>query len=255
MILLVLGGIAVGLLMGALGGGGAILAIPLLVFGLGLSPQEATVISLIVVGVGAVTGAASHAKAGNVRLRQGLLFGLLGAGGAFIGTRLAQGINGDFLLVMFAVLLVVVAATMIRKALGTGRAETRETPMDARGVTLLVCAASGVGFLTGFFGVGGGFAIVPALVLVLGFDMTAAVGTSLLVIAVNSAISFAMHADQAASLRWDLAIPFAATVMAATLIGGWLGKRVPKKGLQLGFASFLLVAAAYTASQSLPNLF
>jgi uncharacterized membrane protein YfcA len=254
MLLVIIGGIAVGLLMGALGGGGAILTIPLLVFGLGLAPQEATVISLVVVGLGALAGVAGHARAGHVRLKQGLLFGALGIVGSLVGTRLTHMLDGDILLTLFAVLLVVVAVTMIRKARSGAPESPAPRVMDARGMTLLVGTATGVGFLTGFFGVGGGFAIVPALVLVLGFDMASAVGTSLVVIAVNSAISFAMHAGQAGHLRWDIAVPFAATAMLATLGGGRLSTIIPRTALQIGFAVFLLAAAAYTASQSIPPL-
>lgn len=246
--IILLGGLIVGMLMGALGGGGAILAIPLLVYGLGMAPQEATVISLIVVGLGAAAGAVTHARAGSVRLGQGLLFGALGVLGSFAGSRLSPRVDSAVLMGMFAGLLVVVAVTMIRKARGAAPEPRRA------GWPALVGTATAVGFLTGFFGVGGGFAIVPALVLVLGFEMTTAVGTSLVVIAVNSLVSLGMHADQIPLIQWDVAVPFAVTAMAATLLGGRISRAVPKKQLQLGFAALLLCIAAYTAAQTLPQL-
>ena len=105
-IIILLGGLIVGMLMGALGGGGAILAIPLLVYGLGMAPQEATVISLIVVGLGAAAGAVTHARAGSVRLGQGLLFGALGVLGSFAGSRLSPRVDSAALMGLFAGLLV-----------------------------------------------------------------------------------------------------------------------------------------------------
>lgn len=264
MIIALVAGIAVGLLVGGLGGGGAILTVPVLVYALGKDPHEATTSSLVIVGVSSLVGLVPHHRNGNVQWGQGLLFGVLGAGGAYVGTLASRGVNGNVLLAMFAALLVVVAALMVRKALaGQADVECRAQELlhrDARGhldwagLVKVVATASGVGLLTGFFGVGGGFAIVPALTLVLGYCMPYAVGTSLLVVAVNSASSYAFHSSSGSTIDWSIVGPFLAMAVLGALLGGRLMNRIPKRTLQLGFAAFLFVVALYTAWRSVPHL-
>lgn len=271
--LAVLAGLLVGLIMGGLGGGGAILTVPVLAYGFGMTAHEATASSLVIVGVGALVGLIPHHRGGHVLWRQGALYGVLGLAGSFLGTRLSAGVDERLLLGMFAALLVVVAVLMARTAL-RGRAEGagasvsgRFLGMDGRTLARATTTATGVGLLTGFFGVGGGFAIVPALTLVLGYTMRQAVGTSLLVIAVNSAASLLFRAGAGAaggagvsggggvpgglSLDWPVVLPFLLATVAGSLAGGQLMARVPKKALRLGFAGFLLAVAVYTGVRSL----
>lgn len=256
MLLALAGGLAVGLLMGALGGGGAILVIPLLVYGFGFAPAQATLASLVVVGIGASTGVVTQAR--SVDWRRGALFGALGLAGAYGGRVLAHGIDGQLLLLAFSVLLLVVASLMVRAArrgsIRVQSADAASRPSVFRQGLALVGAATGVGFLTGFFGVGGGFAIVPALTLLLGLSMATAVGTSLLVILINSLVALALGAGALPSLDWSALAPLLATTVVGTLAGTWGGRRVPQRSLQLAFAIFLYVVAAYMAATTLIEL-
>jgi uncharacterized membrane protein YfcA len=199
-------GLVIGLSLGALGGGGSILTVPALVYLLHQQPHTATTGSLLIVGITALAGMIAHRRAGRVRVAQGVTFGILGVAGSYAGTWLSAGVRPGLLLTLFAVLMLTAAGAMLRRRRDTGgraapaprprRAASRVVPGAAR----IVAAATAVGLLTGFFGVGGGFVIVPALVLALGFDMPAAVGTSLLVITINSAASLA--AASAGTCTW-----------------------------------------------------
>lgn len=264
MLLALSGGLAVGLLMGALGGGGAILAIPLLVYGFGFAPTQATLASLVIVGIGAITGVATHAR--TLDWRRGAVFGAFGMAGAYIGRLLAAGLDGTLLLLAFSLLLLVVASLMVGKtrrstASAPGRGGRQKNGQDAAALFAsprqglrLVGAATGVGFLTGFFGVGGGFAIVPALTLILGLSMGVAVGTSLLVILINSTLALALGAGALASLDWGALAPLLLAVVAGTLLGTWLGQRMLTRTLQVGFAGFLYLVAVYMAISSVVEL-
>ncbi|WP_185173835.1 sulfite exporter TauE/SafE family protein [Rothia nasimurium] len=257
MLLMLAGGLVIGLLMGALGGGGAILAVPLLVYGAGMAPASATLASLIIVGLGAATGIAAHAR--TVQWRRGTIFGALGIVGASVGRTLSVGIDGAALLLAFAGLLVVVASLMITKALKVKLRSPTHPPELATfsspsQLLRLVGAASGVGFLTGFFGVGGGFAIVPALTLILDLGMGAAVGTSLLVILINSLIALGLSFNHLATVDWAVLAPLLAATMLGVLGGGWVGKRIPRHILQLSFACFLYLISIYIVATTLTGL-
>lgn len=248
-VLLVVSALAVGLLLGALGGGGSILAVPAL-HALGLSPAQATTSSLIVVIAGSLVAVVPHHRGGRVRLRQGLTFGLLGAAGAALGAWAAAGIDGALLMRLFAVLLLVVAALMVRRALGAGSAARDTTaggePRPQTRWPLLLLTATGVGLLTGFFGVGGGFVIVPALVLVLGLPTPVAVGTSLVVIVVTSTIALIARAGLGVPVDWALTAVFAAIAVVGALIGARLAGILPARATTLAFAALLVVVAVLT---------
>ena len=207
-------------------------------------------------GIGASTGVVTQAR--SVDWRRGALFGALGLAGAYGGRVLAHGIDGQLLLLAFSVLLLVVASLMVRAARrGSIRAQSADAasrPSAFWQGLALVGAATGVGFLTGFFGVGGGFAIVPALTLLLGLSMATAVGTSLLVILINSLVALALGAGALPSLDWSALAPLLATTVVGTLAGTWGGRRVPQRSLQLAFAIFLYVVAAYMAATTLIEL-
>ena len=260
MAIAVLGGLVVGILVGTLGGGGAILAVPLLTFGAGLAPHEATVGSLVVVGVGALVGLAQHGHNGHTRPVTGLAFGLLGLPGSYLGSVVARLLDGELLLALFAALLIAVAASLIRKnaraneqpdRVATERSTARAT---RRPFALIGAAALATGFLTGLFGVGGGFLVVPALMFALAMPMSAAVGTSLVVVALNSAISLALHAGTAATLPWPLIIAMTAAAVVGALGGGAISSRVSSRTLQRIFAFALGAVAIFTAAQSVPAL-
>lgn len=239
-------GLLIGLVMGSLGGGGAVLLVPVLVFVFHLSAHDASTTALLIVGAGAVAGVLAHARRGHVRWRNGLIFGALGTPGAWAGSQLSALLDPDLLLLAFAGLLVVVAALMLRSARDD---EPADTEPETRRVTL-VLSALGVGLLTGFFGVGGGFAVVPALVLLLRFAMPIATGTSLLVVLINSLVALATRATGGLDLDWPLVAVFSIAAVVGNLAGGALASHVRAPALQRGFAVLLLLVAAYVGVRS-----
>lgn len=261
-------GLLIGLSLGALGGGGSILTVPALVYLLAQDPRQATTSSLLIVGITSLIALVPHARRGNVRFGQGLVFGALGTAGSVAGSALATQVRPAVLLSAFAALMVLVAALMLHRSLGRGGdADTTDTRPSEPLLTLrpLACAcprvakvvatATVVGLLTGFFGVGGGFALVPALVLALSFPMPVAVGTSLLVIAVNSATALAARATTGGSLDWGVIAAFTAAAVVGSLAGGRVAARVAPRHLTRAFAVLLVAVAAYTAVRNVPALF
>jgi uncharacterized membrane protein YfcA len=272
-------GLLIGLALGALGGGGSILTVPALVYLLDQSPHAATTGSLLIVGVTALVGMAVHWRAGRVRVGQGLVFGVLGVAGSYLGTRLSASVDPNVLLTAFAVLMLLAASAMLQRSRkrndpadlprNNSPAETPRRPASAtttcpvpsptaRFTTCramkVIAAASVVGLLTGFFGVGGGFVIVPALVLALGFDMPVAVGTSLLVIAINSAAALAARLGSHTQLDWPLLGLFTLAAIAGSFAGNRVASRVDAAKLTVAFTVLLVGVAAYTAARSLPQL-
>lgn len=255
-------GFLIGLSLGALGGGGSVLAVPVLVYVAGQTPEQATATSLLVVGSSAVVALVPHARAGRVRWAAGTAFGLVGIGGSLLGTRVNTTMDPDVLLLLFSILILVAAWRMMTAcpsctAVGTDRAlaasraarqpggvETR-TRLDVTSAAKVVVAGTAVGFLTGLFGVGGGFVIVPALTLLLGFTMGDAIGTSLLVIAINSAVAFLGRLGTGASIDWPTTISFAAASFAGVLVGGHLSARTHPERLLRAFAVLLVAVALF----------
>lgn len=254
--LAVLFGLVIGLSLGALGGGGSILTVPALVYALGQSPRQATTASLVIVGITALAGAVGHARAGRVRWVAGSAFGLAGIAASVAGTFANRAVDPNVLLLAFAGLMFVVAVAMLRRgnrpegvlsALPARRASTGATVGRVIGAGLIV------GFLTGFFGVGGGFVIVPGLVFALGYSMPTAVGTSLLVIAINSAGALLARIG-GATFDWAVIVPFTAAAIVGSLAGKRVADRVPAAGLTRGFVVLLLLLAVYVAVRSVSAL-
>lgn len=256
-------GLVIGLALGALGGGGSILAVPALVHLLGQDPVAATTSSLVIVGVTSLLSMPAHHRAGRVRLGQGVTFGLLGTVGSFAGSTAARAVPAAVLMTAFAVLMVVVATLMLRRSEGgSAQADASEPIITLHPLACacprlvkLVVAATIVGLLTGFLGVGGGFVLVPALVLVLGFTMPVAVGTSLLVIAINSATALAARVQHGiGDLDWPLIVGFSAAAVVGSLVGTKAADRLPAHRLSQAFAVLVLVIAGVTAVQYVPDL-
>ena len=261
-------GLVIGLALGALGGGGSILTVPALVYVLGQDPRTATTSSLLIVGVSSLIAIAPHGRLGRVRVGQGLTFGAIGTAGSFAGTALASHVAPSALLAAFAGLMLVVATVMLRRSRRSAGPDTAGDDPAADPVLRLhplgcacprlakiIVTATAVGLLTGFFGVGGGFVLVPALVLALAFPMPVAVGTSLLVIAVNSATALtARVAGGSTHLDWPLIVGFTAAAVAGSLVGGRLASRVTPAHLTRAFALLLVAVALYTAARSVPAL-
>ncbi|GAB2978777.1 sulfite exporter TauE/SafE family protein [Saccharothrix stipae] len=234
LILALVAGAVVGLSLGALGGGGSVLAVPALIYLMGFSPEHATTASLVVVVGTSLTALTTHARAGAVRWRLGAVFAAAGMVPAVAAGVLTRHVPAAFVTGAFSVVAAAAATSMLRKS----RAPAGDVrPVRAAGV------GAGLGAMTGFLGVGGGFLTVPALVAVLSVPMTAAVGTSLLVITVNAGAALSARLGDLALLDWTLIGPFAATA----LLGAWDGKRLAGKvrttTLQRVFAAALLAIA------------
>ena len=254
--------LVVGLVIGALGGGGAIITVPALVHLLGQSAHQATTSSLVIVGATSLIALLPHARRGNVRVGQGLAFGLLGTAGSIAGSAVSSRISGDALLLLFAALMLLVATLMIRKALAPAADQPDEPSEPMLTLRPLSCAcprvakvaitATAVGLLTGLLGVGGGFVLVPALVLALSLPMPAAVGTSLLVIAINSATAFTARARTTIEpIDWPLIAAFTAIAILGSLAGARLATRVPARAQTALFAGLLVVVGIYTGVTTL----
>jgi uncharacterized membrane protein YfcA len=236
--------VLMGVVMGTLGGGGSILTVPLLVYVAGLDPRAAIAASLVVVGAASAVALIPHARAGHVRWRAGALFAVTGVLGAYGGGRLAQHLPSELLLAGFAVVMLVAAVGMLRD---------RPPPAACRGPR---CAAktlalgASVGLVTGLVGAGGGFMIVPALILVVGLPVATAIGTSLLIITVNSAAGVAGHVH-GVTLDWGLTAAVAVAAVAGSLIGGALAQRLDSAMLRKGFGWLVLVMGTVVLGQQL----
>ncbi|KAA8960159.1 MAG: sulfite exporter TauE/SafE family protein [Mycobacterium sp.] len=269
-------GFVIGLALGGLGGGGSILAVPALVYGVGESAHAATTTSLVAVGATALVGMMGYVRAGRVRVVAGLIVGLVGLGGSLLGSLMSRSIPDNVLLLAFSVLILLAAWRMhtrhtetpcsAKQLAAVGARQDSATGVEGAALTAtdkavrhsaaagkVVIAGSIVGFLTGFFGVGGGFVIVPALVLALGYEMPVAVGTSLLVIAISSAESllFRLSSEE---IDWRVAIPFTAAGLVGVLVGGMTATRVPAERLTRWFVWLLVAVAGYTAVQSVMSM-
>ncbi|MFE9020068.1 sulfite exporter TauE/SafE family protein [Streptomyces sp. NPDC007808] len=241
LILALIAGAVVGLALGALGGGGSVLAVPALIYLLGFTPAAATTASLIIVTVTSLTALYAHARIRNVRWRAGALFAAAGLLPAAAAGAAASRLPQPVLTAAFAVVAALAAVKMLRPSgttTATGPVAGEARPAKAAGT------GAGLGALTGLLGVGGGFLAVPALVTVLAFDMQAAVGTSLLVISANSLASLATRGATTVGVDWTVIGPFT----AAAILGAWDGRRLAAKVtgslLQRTFAVGLLAVAA-----------
>ncbi len=228
----------IGVTLGFFGGGGSILTVPLLVYVFGLEPKEAIASSLLVVGAASISGAVLHWRAGNVVLRTGLIFGSAGMTGAYLGGRAAAFIDGTLLLLLFAAMMIVTAAAMWQ-----GRRTPQHAGLSERATGRLILQGLAVGCFTGLVGAGGGFLIVPALVLWAGLPMRAAVGTSLLIIVLNTLAGFSGYLGH---VHVDYALVGAITVaaIAGSFVGSRLARRTDPEALRRGFAGFVAVMAA-----------
>jgi uncharacterized membrane protein YfcA len=237
--------LVIGLTLGLLGGGGSILTVPILVLLLQVAPKDAIAMSLLVVGVTSLAATFAHARAGRVLWRTGAMFGAAGMAGAFLGGALARFIPAAVLLAGFAAMMLATAVAMLRRPSGT-TLEAREL-----GIAHVLGLGAVVGLATGLVGAGGGFVIVPALVLVARVPMKVAVGTSLLVIAMNSFAGFAGHLSHA-HLDWGLTALITLVAVVGSLAGSRLASRVPQAALRRGFAWFVLAMATVMIASQLP---
>ena len=229
----------VGLSLGLLGGGGSILTVPIFKYALGFGAKESIGMGLAVVSATSAFGALRHWRGGNLDLRALLAFAPSAIVSTFIGTRIAHYVPGEVQLVLLGIVMLAAAWFMWR-----GTPTSLVAPAGGHHPAAIIGTGIGVGMLTGIVGVGGGFLIVPALVLLLGLDIKRAVGTSLGVIALNGASGFVGYLGQV-SMDWPLIGLFTLCATIGVLIGAALVPKVPAQQLKRGFALFLVLIALY----------
>jgi uncharacterized membrane protein YfcA len=241
-------GLAIGLAVGMLGGGGSVLAVPVLVYVLGQSVSEATTASLVVVTAGALAGGLGHARASRVCWRHAGAFTIAAVPGVVAGTLAGESVSGTALLAAFALIMLAAAVATWRKADDDSRADgTWEDGGACPPLRLPRDLVAGVlvGFLTGFLGVGGGFLIVPTLAIALAFTMRTAVGTSLAIITATSLIGLAVHLLAGRSLDIGVTTAMTGACVAGALTGAGLATHVPQRTLGRAFALLVCCVAAY----------
>jgi uncharacterized membrane protein YfcA len=260
-----LASILMGLSLGMIGGGGSILTVPILVYLFGVDPVLATAYSLFIVGLTALVGGISYLKAKEVDLRTGFIFAIP----SFIGVYLARAYvvpslpdpvfslgespvsKSLLIMVVFAILMLAASVSMIRTKKEAGTPSSISSQMR-----MLLIALEGlvVGTITGFVGAGGGFLIIPALVVLVGLPMKRAVGTSLFIIAAKSLIGFTGDLQRQAHIDWNLMLVVAAIAIAGLFLGLSLSKRVSEKTLKTGFGYFVLVMGSLILFDQLTRL-
>lgn len=258
--LIILAGLSTGVLLGLLGSGGSIITVPALVYLLGVNPKSAIALSLAIVGITAAISAINHFRVGNVNLKVAAIFGLFGTMGTYAGTRLGLLMSSELQLGLFAFVMYAVAYGMLRprrkvtpvapaangEELPHAAAEGASKPVHFGYLVLLGLA---VGVLTGMVGVGGGFLIIPALVLFSGIPMKQAVGTSLVIVAVNSGSGFFSYFGTV-PLDYTLMATFTAVAITGSFIGARISRCLSPEHLKTGFGVFLVAIATYILIKS-----
>ncbi|NOK86174.1 MAG: hypothetical protein GFH27_549411n4 [Chloroflexi bacterium AL-W] len=241
-------GFGIGITLGLLGGGGSILTVPALVYLIGLTPQVAVTTSLAVVGANSALGAVFHHAHGTLNWRVALIFGGTGMFAAYFAARLSQNFSADVLMVAFAMLMLVVGLILVFSKTEDAINESHLAMWKIVGSGLIV------GVLTGVLGVGGGFLIVPALVMLVGLPFHHAIGTSLVIIAMNSAAGFIGHLSGDV-LNLSLITTFVIAGVAGTYTGARLGNHLDSHYLRRMFAAFVIVLALFLLYDNVPKLF
>ena len=227
----------IGLALGTLGGGGSILTVPVFVYVLGIDPKLSIAMSLPVVGMAALVGVVSHWRAGNVQLQTAAIFGSVAMVGSYTGARVSVWFSGRAQLLILGAVMLAAAVSMLRNAARDEAAHERGGPPHP---ALLLSVGLGVGLLTGLIGIGGGFLIVPALVVLGRVPMKAAVGTSLLVIALNAASGFLGHRGYEV-IPWGFVARFTGVAVIGILAGTALVHHIPTRQLKRAFAGLLVI--------------
>lgn len=235
----------VGISLGLLGGGGSILTVPLLAYVAGMDAKPAIATSLLVVGVTSAVGAITHARAGRVRWKVAAVFGAAAMAGAYAGGRLARFVPGTLLLIAFAGIMIAAAVAMLR-----GRKDVADESAGPLPVAKIVLQGAAVGLISGLVGAGGGFLLVPALALLGGLPMPVAVGTSLVVISMQSFAGFAGHLASE-QIDWKLAAMVTAAAVVGSVIGGRLTSYVQPATLRKAFGWFVLVMASVVLGEEI----
>ena len=239
---LLFGGL-IGLSLGSLGAGGAILVLPALIYGLAVDPKEAVVAGLMIVGFTSLYSAILHWRWGHVRISTACLFAITGAFGAYQGAWLSQLVSEVVLLVCLAVVMAAAGAMMLRSSNREEKDSSESARLSLTSVLLVLACGYCVGLLTGFLGIGGGFLIVPALIFFAKVPIKQAVGTSLVVISINCASGYIAHSPD--SVDWNLLLPFLVGSFTASLFAANFARRVNPKILSKMFAYLILVISSF----------
>jgi len=254
MILAWIGALFIGLSLGLLGSGGSILTVPVLVYVVGQDPKVAIAGSLMIVGIISVFSALPYARQGLVKWRTVFIFGVPGMLGAFMGAWGAHYVSNAMQMLIFAALLLSAAYLMFRPVKLDAEGSTQP-----RAIYKIALDGLAVGGVTGLVGVGGGFLIIPALVLLGGLSMRLAVGTSLVIIAAKSFVGFYEYLHVLESLSLSIDWHIISMFSAIGVVGGWLGHRVSSRVdqamLKRIFAIFLVIMGAYILYKNMPPLF
>lgn len=240
-------GFSIGLSLGLLGGGGSILTVPALVYIVGQTPQTAVTTSLAIVGANSLMGASFHRTQGTLDWRVALPFGGIGMLVAYLASGISALLPPAVLLTTFASLMLIIGVVLLRQE-SVEIAATTEKPF-----WVVLASGAGVGLLTGILGVGGGFLIVPALVMLVGLPMQMAVGTSLVIIAMNSLAGLAGHIGEGTFQPW-LILVFTISGLAGTFAGSRLAKYLPAKKLQTVFAVFVILLAIFLLADNIQKI-
>ncbi|MBS1894148.1 MAG: sulfite exporter TauE/SafE family protein [Actinobacteria bacterium] len=254
MVLLIPIGVAIGIVLGSIGGGGSLVAVPVLVYIGGQNLGAAQAGALVVVIAASACGLLSYLRRDQVRWRAGLAFGVAAGISSFAGAQLSRLIDPDVLLLAFSPVMVIGALAMVReRAHSTPTFRPWRHGTDIASVTKVSTSGVCTGWLTGLFGVGGGFVIVPVLVIGLGLALTEAIGTSLLIIVIGSTVALAarLHGGE---IDWTVIAPFAAAAIAGVVLGGTFSPRLSDRHLTRWFAGLVVLTALYTACKAAGGL-
>jgi uncharacterized membrane protein YfcA len=227
-------GILIGLIVGTVGGGGAILALPVLVYVLGEDVNPASTGSLIVVALAASVGAGARARRGDVCARLAIQFSIPAAAGSLAGTVLGHEVSPQLLILTFVPVMALAAVLTWRRACSDVAGDERPCP-DVKAPKVVLAGAL-VGVLTGFFGVGGGFVIVPVLTLWFGMSFRRAVGTSLVIITITGVAALASHVATGTTIDVPITAALAGGTMLGALVGSRVSDRLPQRALGQAFA-------------------
>lgn len=241
--------VVIGISLGLLGGGGSTLTVPVLVYVLHYGVKQAVAMSLFVVGLTSLFGVLTHRRAGNLNLGAALAFGPMAIAGSWFGAELALRVSALFQLTVFGGVMLLASVSMFLGRNFLTRAAERPHEHRAASWMMVALIGGGVGILTGLVGVGGGFLYVPALVLVGGLTMKESVGTSLLLITLSCAASFANYLGEV-PMDWPMMIGFTLLSFAGVALGTALVKRFSQEGLRRAFAVFLFVMAVFILAGS-----
>ncbi|CAN5522717.1 sulfite exporter TauE/SafE family protein [soil metagenome] len=236
-------GLAIGLIVGTVGGGGAILALPVLIYVLGEPAGPAATASLIVVALGASVGAGAQAISGYVCWRVALVFSAPAAVGAYLGTVVGAEVSERVLVLSFVPVMLAAAALTYLRGSTPEPDDAEECP--PRVGTQAVFSGLAVGAMTGFFGVGGGFLIVPALSLLLGMGLRRSIAKSLAIITLTGLVALGSHLAQGNPPDWDLTLALSGSAAVGALAGTRLGRRIEVSWLANGFAAVVAALAVF----------